>query len=171
MKSSLPASTNLPQPRDVSFPDFTSNTYAPFAFAITGNISQNTSMGVLWAPVQARFVLRGGYILAICVANLVGGGPTILQLFDEKGFESTPQYVMPVGMYNPTTTVAGDLICGAYPAGANAAGARMAAVPFEFDLGRGYRSRAIGNRLLIGGGNIGAGQIYVSGLVWGVQET
>ena len=44
-------------------------------------------------------------------------------------------------------------------------------MPWEFDLGKGYRSIDKNNKLYIGGGvGIGAGIFRCSGLVWGVQE-
>jgi len=92
----------------------------------------------------------------------------VLSFYDSDG--TTPKVFMPLGFYTPTTTAIGDIVCGVFPF-ANAAAARYTAVPFSFDLGRGYTSVAKGNKLVIGGNrDIGAGAFNITGLLWGVQE-
>lgn len=167
-RSTLPASANLPQPREVVMPDFTSNTFAAFSATITGDISLVANMLAIWSPRETRFTLRGGYILVLCTTNLAGAGTqAILSLFDE----AANQPVLPLGIYAPAATLAGDPVVGSWPAGTAGGGARLFCVPWEFDLGRGYRSLAKNNRLLIGGGaGIGGGALRCAGLIWGVQE-
>jgi len=168
--ATAPSTANLPQPRDVAIPDFTSNTYAPFTAPLTGTISAIASMAVIWAPVQTRFVLRGGYVICSCVVTCTGTDAKfgVLTLFDSDGTTAKP--ILPLGLYTPTTTAIGDIICGTFPF-ANAAAARYTAGPFRFSLGRGYRSTGVNNKLVIGGNrDIGAGVFNLYGLVWGVQE-
>jgi len=152
-KSSLPTSTNLPQPRDVAIPDFTSNTYVPVSGVITGNITTSANMLVAWAPKETRFVLRGGYIHVLCLTSLAGaasGGE--LWFFDE----TLTQTVLPITTYHGTQTLQNWV---------------NAITPWHFDLGKGYKSLTKNNRLMIGGTlAIGTGQLYCAGLLWGVQE-
>jgi hypothetical protein len=149
-KSSMPTTTNIPQSRDVAIPDFTSNTYAAFNVTITGNIATPGSMGLVWAPRETRFVLRGGYVHILCLVALVGAIGE-LWLYDEL----STQPALPITNYGPTTL----------------AGWVNAIIPWHFDLGKGLKSQAKNNRLLIGGTTtIGAGQLQCSGQVWGVQE-
>jgi hypothetical protein len=169
-KSSMPTTTNLPQPRDVALPDFTSNVYVPFNFNCTGAINTAAGMKAAWIPVQTRFVLRGGYILAYCTTTCTGASalPSAFSFYD--GEVAAPTHIVTVGMYHAGTTAVGDIVVGVSPF-ANAPAARFTAVPFSFDLGRGYRSRTKGNSLLIGGSrDIGAGIIQAYGMVWGIQE-
>jgi hypothetical protein len=151
-KSSLPMATNIPQPRDVAMPDFTSNTYVPFAGVLTGNINTAANMVVAWAPRETRFVLRGGYVHILCTASLAGAASPGELLFQDE----TANIVLPITSYHGTQTLVNWV---------------NAISPWHFDLGKGYKSAAKNNRLLIGGTlAIGAGLLYCTGLVWGVQE-
>jgi len=152
-RSSLPMATNIPQPRDVAMPDFTSNTYVPFWGQITGVINATANMLPVWTPKETRFVLRGGYISIVCTSSCTGpGGVATLSFFDEA---SSPP-ILPITSYHTTQTLVGWV---------------NAVVPWHFDLGKGYKSKAKNNRLLIGGQlAIGTGVFECSGLLWGVQE-
>ena len=151
--SSMPTSANLPQPRDVALPDFTSNTYVPFQGTITGNITATASMFPAWVPKETRFILRGGYVQILCITSCAGTAAHAMLWFFDEGLG---QPVLPITFYHGTATPAGwvnDII------------------PWHFDLGRGYKSVAKNNRLMVGGTTgIGAGQFYCTGLLWGVQE-
>jgi len=152
-KSSLPAATNLPQPRDVAIPDFTSNTYVPFSGTITGNITAAANMLVAWAPKETRFVLRGGYVHILCTTSCAGAASAgELGFYDEGlGFP-----IMPITSYHGTLTLVNWV---------------NSITPWHFDLGKGFKSLTKNNRLLIGGTlSIGAGVFYCAGLLWGVQE-
>jgi hypothetical protein len=152
-RSSMPTTANLPQPRDVAMPDFTSNVYVPFSGTITGTITSTANMLAVWSPRETRFVLRGGYIHILCLVSL-GGAATAGELlfFDE----TNAQPVLPITSYNGTGTLINWV---------------NAVTPWHFDLGKGFKSAVKNNRLLIGGTlAIGAGQLYCSGLLWGVQE-
>jgi hypothetical protein len=156
-KSSLPTATNLPQPRDVAIPDFTSNTFVPFSVVLTGDISVDAGMVAVWSPRETRFVLRGGYIHVLCLASCAGtpvGGISVGELlfFDEL----TSARIFPITNYHITQTLAGWV---------------NAITPWHFNLGKGYKSLTKNNRLRIGGSiGIGAGQFYCTGQLWGVQE-
>jgi hypothetical protein len=166
-RSSLPVSPNLPQPREVVAPDFTSNVYIPIFMSITGAISTLANRGPIWVPIQSRFILRGGYFLCyVDVAALAGtaGSVNVLELYDES------IAILPLGLYGGTAPV-GDIITGTFPYANAAANVRQTALPWGFDLGKGYRSVTLENRLMVGGNrDIGAGKIIVTGMVWGVQE-
>ena len=70
--------------------------------------------------------------------------------------ETNAQPVLPITSYNGTGTLI-NWVNGI--------------TPWHFDLGKGFKSAVKNNRLLIGGTlAIGAGQLYCSGLLWGVQE-
>jgi hypothetical protein len=150
-KSSLPMATNIPQPRDVALPDFTANTYVPFWGQLTGVINAPANFLSVWTPKETRFVLRGGYITIVCSSSCAGiAAATSLSFFDESSI------IMPITTYHTTQTLVGWV---------------NAITPWHFDLGKGYKSKAKNNRLMIGGQlPIGTGIFECSGLVWGVQE-
>src|SRR4030095_16475268 len=151
--ASMPTSTNLPQPRDVAVPDFTSNTYVPFIASMSGNIVSAANMGVAWAPRETRFVLRGGYIHVLCTVSCAGGA-----LHGELWFcDATMSHpVLPITNYHGTQTLQSWV---------------NSITPWHFDLGKGYKSLTKNNRLMIGGTlDIGVGRLYCAGLLWGVQE-
>ena len=162
-RPSLLPSTSAPQPREVLIPDQTSDTYAPFRGQITGTIQLAASMMTLWTPIGTTFVVRGGYMLAVCLATCTGAAAAgILGLFD--GSELHPFF--PVGLYFPAAQAVGEVIVGDDVT----TGTRPHAVPWRFDLGKGYRSMAASNKILLGGTNtIGTGIIYVQGMLWGIQ--
>jgi len=150
----MPTTANLPQPRDVAIPDFTSNTYVPFNGVITGDLTNTANMLAVWSPRETRFVLRGGYVQIVCFISCAGPAaqPGELWFFDEV----YGQRVLPITSYHGTQTLVNWV---------------NAITPWHFDLGKGYKSMAKNNRLLIGGTlSIGAGQLYCAGLLWGVQE-
>jgi len=149
--ASMPTSANLPQPRDVAMPDFTSNTYVPFSGTLTGTIT--TNLLAVWSPRETRFVLRGGYVHILCTTSLAGtAAPGELWFYDE----TNAAQVMPITSYHGTLTLVNWV---------------NAITPWHFDLGKGYKSLTKNNRLMIGGTlAIGAGQLYCAGLLWGVQE-
>jgi len=151
--ASMPSTANLPQPRDVAVPDFTSNTYVAFSGTITGTITNTVNMLAVWSPKETRFVLRGGYVHILCLASLAGTATAgELWFFDE----TTAQPVLPITSYHGTLTLVNWV---------------NAITPWHFDLGKGYKSMTKNNRLLIGGTlAIGSGQLYCAGLLWGVQE-
>jgi len=152
-RSSMPTTANLPQPRDVAVPDFTSNTYVPFSGTITGTITSTANMLAVWSPRETRFVLRGGYVHILCLASLAGTATAGELLFFD---ETTSDPVIPITSYNGTGTLINWV---------------NSISPWHFDLGKGYKSKVKNNRLLIGGTlAIGAGQLYCAGLLWGVQE-
>src|SRR5262245_36209818 len=106
-RSSLPVSSNLPQPREVVTPDFTSNVYVPVSGQLTGAIDLAANMLAAWTPVQTRFVLRGGYIMVHCTTDCAGTpGPARLNLFDN----SVTNLVLPLGLYDAGTTKTGDIV-------------------------------------------------------------
>jgi hypothetical protein len=149
--STLANAQNLPQPRDVAVPDFTSNTYVAVAGILTGNINLLANQLAVWSPRETRFVLRGGYIHILCTTSLAGAASPGELWFND---ESAP--VMPITSYHGTLTLQNWV---------------NAITPWHFDLGKGYKSAAKNNRLMIGGTlAIGAGIIYCAGLLWGVQE-
>jgi hypothetical protein len=149
--ASMPSTANLPQPRDVAVPDFTSNTYVPFAGVLTGNINTLAGRLPVWAPRETRFVLRGGYVHVLCTVSLAGAA-----LRGELWFYDETDLVMPITSYDGTLTLQNWV---------------NAITPWHFDLGKGYKSAAKNNRLMIGGTlAIGAGILYCAGLLWGVQE-
>jgi hypothetical protein len=146
----MPTTANVPQPRDVAVPDFTSNTYVPFSGAITGNLTSVPSMLVVWAPKETRFVLRGGYIHVLCTVSCAGAASAGELGFYDEGFGFP---IMPITSYHGTQTLVNWV---------------NAITPWHFDLGKGFKSLAKNNRLLIGGTlAIGAGTLYCSGIVWG----
>jgi len=152
-RSSMPTTANLPQPRDVAMPDFTSNTYVPFAGTITGNIHFPGGMLVVWAPRETRFVLRGGYVHILCTTSLAGAASA-----GELGFydEQPTQLILPITSYHGTGTLINWV---------------NNVTPWHFDLGKGYKSATKNNRLLLGGTQpIGLGTLWCVGLLWGVQE-
>ena len=157
---------SLPQPRDVKFPDLTSDTFAAFNAIITGDISQKANMLAVWSPQGARFVLRGGYVLVACTTTCNGAGAAgTLLFFDEE----VTQPVLPLGTYFNNATAAGDVVCGVHMY--SYASTRNTSAAWRFDLGRGYRSFEEDNTLYLGGTTLGAaGALRCSGLVWGVQE-
>ena len=150
--ASMPSTVNLPQPRDVAVPDFTSNTYVPFAVSLTGNIHLGAGRLPVWTPKETKFVLRGGYVHVLCLASLAGAANAgELWFYDESD-----GFVLPITSYNGTLTLVNWV---------------NAITPWHFDLGKGYKSQTKNNRLLIGGTlAIGAGVLYCTGLLWGVQE-
>jgi hypothetical protein len=150
--STLANAQNLPQPRDVAVPDFTSNTYVPFAGVLTGNINASANWLAVWSPRETRFVLRGGYVHILCTVSLAGtANPGELWFYDD-----TSGFVLPITSYHGTLTLVNWV---------------NAITPWHFDLGKGFKSATKNNRLMIGGTlAIGAGQLYCSGLLWGVQE-
>lgn len=162
-RPSLLPSTSAPQPREVLIPDATSDTFAPFVGGITGDISAVANMMTVWTPIGTSFILRGGYVLAVCDVALAGALPVaFLSLYDG---DNTHRF-MPLGLYRPNATLAGEVICGEEITAAT----RPNAVPWRFDLGKGYRSLSPKNKILIGGGAaIGAGSIIVQGMLWGIQ--
>jgi len=153
-----PLTTHLPEPRDVALPDFTSDTYVSVNVTLTGAIDAAANWGTIWAPRESRFVLRGGYLFVLCYLPCngpLGAGvvaDSVLSLYDE----AAPSLVLPITSYKNTTP----------------AGWVNDIVPWHFDLGKGYRSKLKNNRLRVGGTvGIGTGQIWVTGLVWGVQDS
>lgn len=155
--ASMPATANLPQPRDVAVPDFTSNTYVPVNGVLTGDISNAANWIAIWSPRETRFVLRGGYLSVLCFTSCAGTavgsvGDGNLFFYDEVA--ASP--VMSITAYHITKTQAGWV---------------NSIIPWHFDLGKGYKSQAKNNRLRVGGSiGIGGGQFWVTGLLWGVQE-
>jgi hypothetical protein len=149
----MPTTANLPQPRDVAIPDFTSNVYVAFAGTITGDITITANMLAVWAPRETRFVLRGGYVHIVCTTSLAGtANAAELWFYDE----TSTQRVQPITSYHGTQTLVNWV---------------NSITPWHFDLGKGFKSATKNNRLLIGGTlAIGAGALYCSGLLWGVQE-
>jgi hypothetical protein len=156
-KSTLPTSTNLPQSRDVAIADFTSNTYVPFSILLTGDIAADANMVAVWSPKETRFVLRGGCIQVLCLTSCAGtpvGGYSFGELIFHD--ELTSARIFPITTYHITQTLAGWV---------------NAITPWNFDLGKGYKSAAKNNRLRIGGSiGIGTGVFYCIGMLWGVQE-
>jgi hypothetical protein len=152
-RSSMPTTANLPQPRDVAMPDFTSNVYVPFTGSLTGNINLAANMLAAWAPRETRFVLRGGYVQIVCGTSCAGtANSAVLSFYDELA----AQPILPITTYNGTGTLINWV---------------NSVTPWHFDLGKGYKSQGKNNRLLIGGTlAIGAGLFYCTGLLWGVQE-
>ena len=151
--ASLPNLQNLPQPRDVAVPDFTSNTYVPFYGAMTGDITAAANYLAVWTPKETRFVLRGGYVQVLCTANCAGTAAHAMLLFID---ETSLAPVLPITFYHGTLTTAGYV---------------AAVTPWHFDLGKGYKSTAKNNRLrIMGSQGIGGGSFICSGLLWGVQE-
>ena len=152
-RSSMPTTANLPQPRDVAMPDFTSNVYVPFSGTITGDITNTANMLNVWSPRETRYVLRGGYVHILCLASLAGTATAGELLFFD---ETNAQPVLPITSYHGTLTLINWV---------------NAITPWHFDLGKGFKSAVKNNHLRIGGTlAIGAGQLYCSGLLWGVQE-
>jgi hypothetical protein len=161
----FPAS-GVPQPRDVTYPDFTSDTYVPFALSITGNINLTANMGTVWAPMGVRFRLRGGYVMVVCSVTCAGASALGELYFYDNDENHT---ILPLGWYSANATALGEIVVGTDRF--TSTGSRIVGAPWPFDLGRGYRSLTAGNPLKIGGIlPIGAGTFYCSGQVWGVQE-
>jgi hypothetical protein len=152
-RSSMPATANVPQSRDVALADFTSNVYVPFAGTITGDITNTANMLAVWSPRETRFVLRGGNVHILCTTSLAGTATAAeLWFYDELA----AQPVLSITSYHGTLTLVNwvnDI------------------TPWHFDLGKGFKSAGKNNRLRIGGTlAVGAGVLYCSGLLWGVQE-
>lgn len=151
-KSSLPMATNIPQPRDVAMPDFTSNTYVPFNGSLTGAIQ--TTLLPVWTPRETRFVLRGGYVHILCTTSCAAGGANAAELWFYD--ETTAAPVLPITSYHSNQTLVNWV---------------NSVTPWHFDLGKGYKSLAKNNRLMIGGtAGIATGVFFCQGLLWGVQE-
>jgi hypothetical protein len=151
--STLANAQNLPQPRDVAIPDFTSNTYVGFNGTLTGDISNPANMLSVWTPKETKFVLRGGYVLVVCETAAAGAvGYGTLAFFDNI----LAQPVLPICPYIANNTPVGWV---------------SDIVPWHFDLGKGFKSIGKNNVLKIGGTvTIGAGVFRCTGLVWGIQE-
>jgi hypothetical protein len=153
--ASMPSTANLPQPRDVAIPDFTSNTYVPVYTVLTGDIAADANKIAVWSPKETRFVLRGGYIHVACIVSCAG--TPVAGLSDgELTLQDESAPILAITNYHITKTLAGWV---------------NAITPWHFDLGKGYKSATKNNRLRIGGSiGIGTGQFFVTGLLWGVQE-
>ena len=137
-------------------PDFTSNTYVPFSGI---HHRQHHHHGE-----HARPCGRPAERRATCSAAATSTSsasrhsrarrPPASSLFFD---ETDAQPVLPITSYNGTLTL-------------HELGQR-ASHPGTSISGKGYKSAVKNNRLLIGGTlAIGAGQLYCSGLLWGVQE-
>lgn len=152
--STLANAQNLPQPRDVAIPDFTSNVYVPFNVLMSGPDINVANAATVWAPRETRFVLRGGYVFIDCEADCTGAAAVGFLRFLDVG--STTGTVLTICSYRPNATKTGEV---------------NDIVPWKFDLGKGYKSQEKNAILKIGGNSaIGTGVFRASGLVWGVQE-
>lgn len=153
-----PIDARLPQPVTITWPEKISSVFKRVNIEFGGNLATQTTGNVVWAVQgdaasatgdQYRWKLRGGMLVAVVTNDCAGSGTDILFLSD-----NTDSCILPLGILDLAAPNGSEITDGV----------------FTFDLGAGMLSRADGNKLLVSSnGDIGAGKIRVTGVVWGEE--